>query len=39
MRVRLHRARQLLSTTRLSVSEAAERAGFSSGEYLYAAFK
>jgi len=39
MRIRLHHARQLLSTTSLSVAEVAERAGFSSGEYLYVAFK
>lgn len=39
MRVRLHHARQLLSTTALSVADVAERAGFSSGEYLYVAFK
>ena len=39
MQVRLHHARQLLATTRLSVAEVAERAGFSSGEYLCVAFK
>ncbi len=39
MRIRLHHARQLLATTDLSVAEVAGRAGFSSGEYLYVAFK
>ena len=39
MQVRLQQARQLLATTRLSVAEVAERAGFSSGEYLCVAFK
>jgi AraC-like DNA-binding protein len=33
------RSRQLLTTTRLSIAEVAERAGFSSGEYLCVAFK
>jgi len=39
LRARLQHARQLLSTTRLSVAEVAERTGFSSGEYLCVAFK
>ncbi|WP_395744678.1 XylR family transcriptional regulator [Prosthecobacter sp.] len=39
LKTRLHHARQLLSTTRLSIAEVAERVGFSSGEYLCVAFK
>jgi LacI family transcriptional regulator len=39
LKTRLHHARQLLTTTRLSIAEVAERAGFSSGEYLCVAFK
>jgi len=35
----LPHARQLLTTTRLSIAEVAECAGFSSGEYLCVAFK
>jgi AraC-like DNA-binding protein len=39
VRIRCQRARELLSTTRLAVAEVAERAGFSSGETLCAAFR
>ena len=39
LKTRLHHARQLLTTTRFSIAEVAERAGFSSGEYLCVAFK
>ncbi len=39
VKVRPQHARQLIATTRLSIAEVAERAGFSSGEYLCVAFK
>jgi len=39
MRIRRQQARHLLRTTRLSVAEVAERAGFSSGETLCVAFR
>ena len=39
LKVRLQHARQLLTTTHVSIAELSKHAGFSSGEYLCVAFK